>query len=95
MLRRGFCATVTCGQGARTTHSSFFLRPTAALIGATYAAAVGFSLVALGWHYPSDVAAAFCLCGLWACVAGLIYYTVVLFSAERQAFRLVPRRAQE
>jgi membrane-associated phospholipid phosphatase len=48
------------------------LRPTAALIGAAYAAAVGFSLVALGWHYPSDVAAAFCLCGLWACVAGLV-----------------------
>jgi membrane-associated phospholipid phosphatase len=48
------------------------LRPTAALMGAMYAAAVGFSLVALGWHYPSDVAAAFCLCGLWACVAGLV-----------------------
>ena len=33
------------------------LRPTAALVGAAYAAAVGFSLIALGWHYPSDVAA--------------------------------------
>src|SRR5260221_7020282 len=29
----------------------------------------------------------------WACVAGLVYYTVVLFSAERQAFRRLPRRS--
>ena len=48
------------------------LRPTAAVVGAAYAAAVGFSLVALGWHNPSDVAASFCLCGFWACVAGLV-----------------------
>jgi membrane-associated phospholipid phosphatase len=46
------------------------LRPTAALVGAAYAAAVGFSLIALGWHYPSDVATSFCLCGFWASVAG-------------------------
>lgn len=47
------------------------LRPTASLLGAGYAAAVGFSLVALGWHYPSDVVGSFLVCGFWASVAGL------------------------
>ena len=31
------------------------LRPLAALLGAGYAIAVGYALVALGWHLPSDV----------------------------------------
>jgi hypothetical protein len=48
------------------------LRPLAALIGAAYAAAIGFSSVALGAHYPSDVVASFFVCGFWACVMGLL-----------------------
>ena len=31
------------------------LRPLAALLGAGYAIAVGYALVALGWHLPSDI----------------------------------------
>jgi membrane-associated phospholipid phosphatase len=31
------------------------LRPLAALVGAAYAIGVGYALVALGWHLPSDV----------------------------------------
>lgn len=42
------------------------LRPAAALIGAAYAAAVGLSVIVLGWHYPADVVAAFFVCGFWA-----------------------------
>ncbi len=42
------------------------LRPLAVLAGAAYAAAIGFSLVLLGFHYPSDVVASFFLCGFWA-----------------------------
>jgi len=35
------------------------LRPYAAVLGAAYAIAVGYSLVALGWHLPSDVLGGF------------------------------------
>jgi hypothetical protein len=35
------------------------LRATAALLGAGYAIAVGYALVALGWHLPSDVLGGF------------------------------------
>jgi len=44
------------------------LRPTAAVLGAAYAAGIGLSLVVLGRHYPSDVVGSFFLCGFWACV---------------------------
>ena len=33
------------------------LRPPVALLGADYAIAVGYALVVLGWHLPSDVVA--------------------------------------
>jgi membrane-associated phospholipid phosphatase len=42
------------------------LRPAAALVGAAYAAAVGLSVIVLGWHYPADVIGAFFVCGFWA-----------------------------
>jgi membrane-associated phospholipid phosphatase len=51
------------------------LRPLAALVGATYAIGVGYALVALGWHLPSDVlggylvAASFTLVGAAALAA--------------------------
>ncbi|MDQ3676683.1 MAG: phosphatase PAP2 family protein [Actinomycetota bacterium] len=35
------------------------LRPLAALAGAGYAVAVGYSLIAMGWHLPSDVIGGF------------------------------------
>lgn len=41
-------------------------RPAAALIGAAFALAVGFSVVSLGWHFPSDVLAGFLLATGWA-----------------------------
>lgn len=44
------------------------LRPLAVLAGAAYASAMAFSLVVLGFHYPSDVVASFFLCGFWGAV---------------------------
>lgn len=48
-------------------------RPAAAVVGAALALAVGFSVVALGWHFPSDVLAGYLLATGWALVlaAGL------------------------
>ncbi|HEY6779982.1 MAG TPA: phosphatase PAP2 family protein [Thermoleophilaceae bacterium] len=48
-------------------------RPAAAVIGAAVALAVGFSVVSLGWHFPSDVLAGYLLATGWALVlaAGL------------------------
>jgi membrane-associated phospholipid phosphatase len=48
------------------------LRPVAALVGASYAAGIALSVIALGWHYPSDAVASFLICGFWACIAGLV-----------------------
>jgi len=49
------------------------LRFLMALAGAVYATAVGVALVALGWHYPSDVAGGFLISAAWtALVASLL-----------------------
>jgi membrane-associated phospholipid phosphatase len=47
-------------------------RPLAALFGAGYAAAMGVGLLALGWHYPSDVAAGYLMATAWAAAAGAV-----------------------
>jgi membrane-associated phospholipid phosphatase len=49
------------------------LRPLAAVVGAGLALALGISVVALGWHFPSDVAGGFLLATGWglAVAAGL------------------------
>jgi membrane-associated phospholipid phosphatase len=41
-------------------------RPAAALLGALFALAVGASLVAGGWHFPSDVVGGYLLAAGWA-----------------------------
>jgi membrane-associated phospholipid phosphatase len=45
------------------------LRPTVAALGAIFAAAVGFSLVLLAWHLPSDVIGGYLVGTLWAALA--------------------------
>jgi membrane-associated phospholipid phosphatase len=45
------------------------LRPTVALLGAMFAAGVGFSLLLLAWHLPSDVAGGYLLGTLWTALA--------------------------
>jgi membrane-associated phospholipid phosphatase len=44
------------------------LRPLAALLGAGYAIAVGYALVALGWHLPSDVLGGYLVAATFALV---------------------------
>jgi membrane-associated phospholipid phosphatase len=45
------------------------LRPTVAMLGATFAAAVGFALLLLAWHLPSDVVGGYLVGTLWAALA--------------------------
>ena len=45
------------------------LRPTVAVLGALFAAAVGGSLVLLAWHLPSDVLGGYLVGTLWAALA--------------------------
>jgi membrane-associated phospholipid phosphatase len=45
------------------------LRPTVAMLGAVFAAGVGFSLLLLAWHLPSDVAGGYLLGTLWTALA--------------------------
>lgn len=42
------------------------LRPLAALVGSGLALAVAFSVIALGWHFPSDAVGGFLLASGWA-----------------------------
>jgi membrane-associated phospholipid phosphatase len=44
-------------------------RPLAAALGALLAVAVGYSVVTLGWHYPSDVVGGFLLAIFWTLIA--------------------------
>ncbi len=45
------------------------LRPTVAVLGAIFAAAVGFSLLMLAWHLPSDVVGGYLVGTLWVALA--------------------------
>ncbi len=45
------------------------LRPTVALLGAMFAAGVGFSLLLLAWHLPSDVVGGYLVGTLWVALA--------------------------
>jgi membrane-associated phospholipid phosphatase len=45
------------------------LRPAVAAIGAVYAVAIAYSLVTLGWHWPSDVLGGFLVAATWTLVA--------------------------
>lgn len=46
-------------------------RPTAALVGAAYAAGIGLALVVVGAHEASDVVGSLFICTFWACVFAL------------------------
>jgi membrane-associated phospholipid phosphatase len=72
------------------------LRPLAALAGAGYAVTVGYALVALGWHLPSDVlggylvAATFTLLGAAALAALEARRVEPVQAARRPAPAIVP-----
>jgi membrane-associated phospholipid phosphatase len=45
------------------------LRPTVAMLGAMFVAGVGFSLLLLAWHLPSDVVGGYLVGTLWTALA--------------------------
>lgn len=45
------------------------LRPTAAVLGLGFALAVSYSILALGWHFPSDVLGGFLVAATWTLLA--------------------------
>ncbi len=46
-----------------------FARPTVAAIGALFAISVSYAILALGWHFPSDVIGGFFVASMWTLVA--------------------------
>jgi membrane-associated phospholipid phosphatase len=52
------------------------LRPLVAALGAAFAAAVSYSFLTLGWHYPSDVFGGFLVAIVWTllCAAAVFAY---------------------
>jgi membrane-associated phospholipid phosphatase len=50
------------------------LRPLAGLLGCALSLAVGYSVLVLGWHYPSDVIGGFLVAGAWvSLVLGVLW----------------------
>jgi membrane-associated phospholipid phosphatase len=45
------------------------LRPVVAVLGGAFAAAVGYAVLVLAWHFPSDVLGGFLMAGTWTAVA--------------------------
>ena len=60
------------------------LRPLAAVVGAALALGVSFSVVSMGWHFPSDVIGGFLLATGW---------TLVLLAGLRALESRYPERA--
>jgi len=50
-------------------------RPTAAAVGAAFVISVSYSILALGWHFPSDVLGGFLVATTWTllAIAGLVW----------------------
>ena len=52
------------------------LRAAAAMLGGAFAVGVGYAVLVLGWHYPSDVLGGFLVAGLWASLAVAVLHRV-------------------
>jgi membrane-associated phospholipid phosphatase len=71
-------------------------RLAAAAIGSLLALAVGASVVAWGWHFPSDVLAGYLLATGWACAfAALLYEADRRFPASGRWAASAPARASD
>jgi membrane-associated phospholipid phosphatase len=64
------------------------VRAVTALLGGAFAMAVGYSTLALAWHYPSDVVAGFLVAGLWVALAVAVLQRVE--SEDAEPVRAVP-----
>jgi membrane-associated phospholipid phosphatase len=52
------------------------LRTAAAVAGGAFAVGVGYALLVLGWHYPSDVLGGYFVAGLWTSLAVMALHRV-------------------
>lgn len=52
------------------------LRPFVAALGAAFAVVVSYSILALEWHYPSDVLGGFLVAGIWTLLGVAAVFTV-------------------
>jgi membrane-associated phospholipid phosphatase len=52
------------------------LRGVAAMLGGAFAVGVGYAVLVLGWHYPSDVLGGFLVAGLWTSLAVAVLHRV-------------------
>ena len=52
------------------------LRAAAAMLGGAFAVGVGYGVLVLGWHYPSDVLGGFLVAGLWTSLAVAVLHRV-------------------
>ena len=66
------------------------LRPAAALLGGAFTVAVSYSILALSWHFPSDVVGAYLVAATWTLVAVAALEAV---GARRSGARAEPDRA--
>lgn len=75
------CAVLVAPQAAR---------PTVAATGALFAVSVSYSILALGWHFPSDVVGGFFVASLWTLIAVAILAALPERGGERAKSRLLP-----
>ena len=52
------------------------LRAATAVLGGAFAVGVGYAVLVLGWHYPSDVLGGFLVAGLWTSLAVAVLHRV-------------------
>ena len=52
------------------------LRAVVAVLGGAFAVSVGYAVLVLGWHYPSDVFGGFLVAGLWTSLAVAVLHRV-------------------
>jgi membrane-associated phospholipid phosphatase len=64
-------------------------RPAAATAGGLFALAVAYSILVLGWHFPSDVIGGYLVAGLWSSLAAAAIFRL----DELRPPAVVPQRA--
>jgi membrane-associated phospholipid phosphatase len=63
------------------------LRPLVAVLGGAFAAGVGYAVLVLAWHFPSDVLGGFLMAGTWTALAVTALRVVERRPAESMARR--------
>jgi membrane-associated phospholipid phosphatase len=63
------------------------LRAATALLGGAFAVGVGYAVLVLGWHFPSDVLGGFLVAGLWTSLAVAVLHRVEAPEPARRTAR--------